>query len=107
MGKTEDKRAAIVAQQAAREAAEREARRANGTEQAPRKARVRKRTRAGVSVHGTDGTQPKSAQSRPAQSGSALASQAAPDQGEGSGEHSKPRRRRRRSGRGRKDSAAS
>jgi hypothetical protein len=40
MGKTEDKRAAIVAQQAAREAAEREARRANGTEQAPRKLRT-------------------------------------------------------------------
>jgi superfamily II DNA/RNA helicase len=87
------------------------------TDQAPRKARVRKRTRAGVSVHGTDGTQSRPAQPRSAQSGSAPsgsaqsgsapAGEAAPAQGEGSGEYSKPRRRRRRSGRGRKDSAAS
>jgi superfamily II DNA/RNA helicase len=82
------------------------------TDQAPRKSRVRKRTRAGITVRGTDGTQPKSAQPRsaqsgPAQSGPAQASQAAPGQGEGSAEHSQPRRRRRRSGRGRKGSAAS
>jgi superfamily II DNA/RNA helicase len=87
------------------------------TDQAPRKARVRKRTRAGVSVHGADATQPRSAQPRqaqsgsapsgPAQSGSALASQGATAQGEGSAEQAKPRRRRRRSGRGRKDSPAS
>ena len=85
------------------------------TDQPPRKARVRKRTRAGVTVHGTDGAQPRSAQPRSATSGSAqsgsalsgsaLAGQAA--QGEGSGERSKPRRRRRRSGRGRDGSAAS
>jgi superfamily II DNA/RNA helicase len=84
------------------------------TDQPPRKSRVRKRTRAGVTVHGTDGAQPRSAQPRSAQSGSgsapsgsALASQAAPAPGEGSAERSQPRRRRRRSGRGGKGSAAS
>ena len=80
------------------------------TDQPPRKSRVRKRTRAGVTVHGTDGAQSRSAQPRSAtsgsaQSGSAPASQAA--QGDGSGEHSQPRRRRRRPGRGRKGNAAS
>jgi len=91
-------------------------------DQPPRKSRVRKRTRAGVTVHGTDGNQSRSTESRSAQprsatsgsaqsgsaaSGSALAGQAAPAQGEGSGERSQPRRRRRRSGRGRNGSAAS
>jgi superfamily II DNA/RNA helicase len=80
------------------------------TDQPPRKSRVRKRTRAGVTVHGTDGAQSRSAQPRSATSGSAPsgsapASRAA--QGDGPGENSQPRRRRRRSGRGRKGNAAS
>jgi superfamily II DNA/RNA helicase len=58
----------------------------------PRKPRVRKRTRSGVTVRGTDTAQP---------------GQAAPAKAEGSGEPGQPRRRRRRSGRGRKDSTAS
>jgi hypothetical protein len=40
MGKSEEKRAAILAQQAARELAARESRRAAGTEPAPRKMRT-------------------------------------------------------------------
>jgi hypothetical protein len=40
MGRAEEKRAAIVAQQAAREAADREARRAAGTEPPTRKIRT-------------------------------------------------------------------
>ena len=58
----------------------------------PRKSRVRKRTRAGVTVQGTDTAKP----------GQAPAARA-----EGSGEQGQPRRRRRRSGRGRNGTTAS
>jgi superfamily II DNA/RNA helicase len=57
----------------------------------PRKTRVRKRTRSGVSVRGTETAQP---------------GQAAPAKAEGSADPAQPRRRRRRS-RSRKGSAAS
>ena len=84
------------------------------TDQPARKSRVRKRTRAGITVSGADAAQSESAQPRSAQSGSpqsgsagsARASQAAPATGEASAEHSQPRRRRRRSGRGRKGAAS-
>jgi superfamily II DNA/RNA helicase len=76
--------------------------RGDRTDQAPRKSRVRKRTRSGVTVNGTDPAQPRSGQP-----GSAQAGQASPATGEGATEHSQPRRRRRRSGRGRKGTAAS
>ena len=58
----------------------------------PRQTRVRKRTRAGVTVRGTETAQPD---------------QAPAARAEGSGEPGQPRRRRRRSGRGRKGSTAS
>ena len=58
----------------------------------PRKARVRKRTRAGVTVRGAE---------------RAKTDQAPAAKAEGSGEQGQPRRRRRRSGRGRKGSTAS
>ncbi|HEX9352881.1 MAG TPA: DEAD/DEAH box helicase [Streptosporangiaceae bacterium] len=58
----------------------------------PRKARVRKRTRAGVTVRGTETAKPD---------------QAPAARAEGSGEQGQPRRRRRRSGRGRKGTTAS
>jgi superfamily II DNA/RNA helicase len=61
----------------------------------PRKARVRKRTRGGVTVHGTDAA-PASQPGAPA-----------PAKPEGSAEQGQPRRRRRRSGRGRRGSTAS
>jgi superfamily II DNA/RNA helicase len=61
----------------------------------PRKARVRKRTRGGVTVRGTDAAQ------------SSQPGQPAPAKAEGSAEPGQPRRRRRRSGRGRKGSTAS
>jgi superfamily II DNA/RNA helicase len=58
----------------------------------PRNTRVRKRTRSGVTVRGTETAQP---------------GQATPAKAEGPAEPSQPRRRRRRSGRGRKGSTAS
>ena len=61
----------------------------------PRKARVRKRTRGGVSVSGTDAAP------------SGQPGQPAPAQAAGSAEQGQPRRRRRRSGRGRGSSTAS
>jgi superfamily II DNA/RNA helicase len=65
------------------------------TDQPPRKPRVRKRTRAGVTVRGTDAAH------------SGQPGQPAPAKAEGSAEPGQPRRRRRRSGRGRKGSTAS
>src|ERR1700733_1948383 len=59
----------------------------------PRKTRERKRTRAGVTVRGTDAAH------------SGQPGQPAPAKAEGSAEPGQPRRRRRRSGRGRKGSA--
>jgi superfamily II DNA/RNA helicase len=65
------------------------------TDQPPRKTRDRKRTRAGVTVRGTDAAP------------SGQPGQPAPAKAEGSAEPGQPRRRRRRSGRGRKGSTAS
>jgi superfamily II DNA/RNA helicase len=73
-------------------------RRSAGRGDEPRKPRIRRRTRAGVTVRGPEKSQP------------AAPASAAPGTGQGDSpaEHGKPRRRRRRrSGRGRRDTAAS